>query len=91
MASKIEITVGTRVYSRTFNKTDAEVRTILDNFGKMHDPPPPEGATLQQQLDLIGDKIVALIVRDAKAYASSTRYSASLATITQEVETENSL
>jgi hypothetical protein len=34
---------------------------------------------------------VALIVRDAKAYASSTRYSASLATIALEVETENQL
>lgn len=91
MASSITITVGTKSYTKTFNKTDAEVRQILRNFGAMYEPALPEGATVQQEVDNIGDKIVKLIVEHAISYDIQTRRRTSNQTIEQEAKDANQL
>ena len=91
MASSLTITVGTRTYTRTFNKTDTEVRTILRNFGASIEPPLPEGATIQQEVDDVGNKIVAMIVDVATAYDAQQRRSTAITGVQEQAKLANQL
>ena len=91
MASTLTITVGGRTYTKNFNRPDAEVRQILRNFGATMEPALPEGATIQQEVDNIGDKIIAMITQIATSYDTQKKREVASTTVQEQAILDNKL
>lgn len=91
MASSITISVGGKTYTKNFTKTDAQVRQILRNFGASMEPQLPADATVQQEVDNIGDKVVRLISQQAATYDTQQKRQAAYEAAQNQAALDNQL